>query len=94
MQLKTVSESLLEDVSCPDLEGRSDAQIEQLLFLSTRVTTALQSLISFRDSYSNYERLMTRLKSWLQRAEGKIDSIAMHPQSHTFDFWVCYLFTY
>jgi len=90
MQLRTVSESLLEVVSCPELEGRSDSLVEDFLVISSRVTSNLQSLVGFRDSYSNYERLMHRLRSWLQKAEGKMDSIALQTQSHPYDFWVKY----
>jgi hypothetical protein len=88
MQLRTVSESLLEVVCCPELEGRSDSLVEEFLVTSSRITSGLQSLIGFRDSYTNYERLMHRLRSWLQKAEAKMDAVALQPQSHPYDFWV------
>ena len=91
LQLKAVSDGLLEIVDCPDLEFQSDAIIESLLSSSNKITTALQSLVGFRDIYSNYEKLLSRLKSWLQKAEAKMDLIALQPQTHPYDFWVNHL---
>lgn len=88
MQLRTVNESLLEVVTCPELEGKSDRLVEELLSVSNKVTSGLQSLVGFRDCFTNYERLMHRLKPWLQKAEAKMDAIALQPQSHPYDFWV------
>jgi hypothetical protein len=91
MQLRTVSETLRGIITCPQLDqGLSDPLVEQLLDLSGRVTSGLQSLVSFRDSFSSYDRLMGRLKAWLQRAEGKMDGLSLAQQStriHPYDFW-------
>lgn len=88
MQLRTVSESLQEVLTCETLERGSDALVEQLLGLSGRVTSGLQSLVAYRDSQSSYDRLCTRLRAWLQKAEGKMDALALQPLSHPYDFWV------
>ena len=88
IQLKTVCDNLTSDlINCPQLHERVSLLIERLLILSNTITSRLQCLISFRDSYSNYERLVHRLKLWLQRAEAKMDSI-MCQQCHPYDFWV------
>lgn len=90
MQLRTVCESLLATLSCQELEGRTDSLVEDLLNVSNRITSGLQCLIGFRDAFLNYERLLHRLKSWLQKAEAKMDAIALQPQSHPYDFWVSF----
>lgn len=88
MQLRAVSESLLSTVPCSELEGRTDSLVEDLLNISNRITSGLQCLVGFRDAFTNYERSIHRLKSWLQKAEAKMDAISLQPRSHPYDFWV------
>jgi hypothetical protein len=78
MQLRTVSESLRENINCPQLEGLSDSHVEQLLNISGKITSGLQALIAFRDSFSGYERIMQRLRSWLQKVYKSINHLFGH----------------
>jgi predicted secreted protein len=88
MQLKTVSDGILEVVDCPDLETQVDAAIEKFVESSSKITTGLQRLVGFRDVYSNYERLLSRLRNWLEKAEAKMELISIEIHSQPYDFWV------
>ncbi|PSN34718.1 hypothetical protein C0J52_20229 [Blattella germanica] len=90
VQLLGIAHRLQELVTCMGLEAKYDEHLEVILKLQDDVNSNLQRLLSFRDTWAEYDLMIDKLEFWMKGAEQDLNVISTQtipPGGNMRQFW-------